>query len=489
MNRKKMMRNILILSLIFAVVILFDLISFFLFKGIFSKLLMLTIPILLALIVVTVLYLIKSYDDLNDWYGQLLDSIPMPISVTDIDMNWTFINKPVKDIIGVERQEVEGLQCCKWGADICNTPKCGVMMLRNGNPTSYFTNEGVDRNFQVDTNYLYARKDRSKKIGHIEVVSDITTKTRLDKAVKQLKKSSTVLTETIENEASATEELSATSVEFSHNLTSISNNTEKQLNVIDNTVASLEEMSASIESVSQNSSTASEMSRTNVKVAKVGEEKIKGTLQTVSSLNESLVIISNKINALNDKTLKVDDILKVINKISSQTNLLAMNASIEAAHAGDAGKGFSVVASEIGKLADNAQNSSKNIEEIIKEIKVDVIETKDLSDQSHTKVESNINQINESLTAINKIVDTIHNVDNMISSIDSSAKEQAIATKNILENAKNLKSISHEITDSISEQSGGINQITNALQGLVEETNKNVHSSEELKELANKLEL
>ncbi|MGL1890682.1 MAG: methyl-accepting chemotaxis protein [Spirochaetaceae bacterium] len=486
MKNKKLV-TILLISI--STLTLFDLVSYTILKSILGGVIIFSIPVIIILVALTIYILIKSYYDLDDWYGQLLDSIPNPISVTDIDMNWTFINKPVKDIIGVERDEIVGQQCSRWGADICETPKCGVMMLRNGDPRSYFTNEGLDMNFQVDTNYLYHRKDKTKKIGHIEIVSDVTIKSRLDKAVTQLKKSSIDLKETIELEASATEELSATSVQFSQNLSSISNNTTKQFNVIEDTVTALEEMSASIESVSQNSSKASVLSRENVNVARIGEGKIKDTLHSISGINESLEHISNKINSLNEKTQKVDEILKVINSVSAQTNLLSMNAAIEAAHAGESGKGFSVVANEIGKLAESAQASSKRIDQIIKEIKIDVVETKELSDDSHTKAEQNINNINESLDAINNIVDTINSVDNMVNSIDSAASEQAKATGTILENAKNLKSISHEITDSIKEQSEGINQITNALQGLVEETNKNARSSEELNEIANKLEL
>jgi methyl-accepting chemotaxis protein len=106
------------------------------------------------------------------WYEQLLDSIPFPISVTDMQMNWTFINKSATEIMGRKRNEVIGIQCNNWGADICKTKKCGVETLRRGELTSYFTQPGINKDFRVDTSYIYNQK--GEKIGHIEVVQEIS---------------------------------------------------------------------------------------------------------------------------------------------------------------------------------------------------------------------------------------------------------------------------------------------------------------------------
>jgi len=117
------------------------------------------------------------------WYQSLLDSIPWPISVTDMDMNWTFINKTAMEVTGSTREEVLGKQCSNWGADICNTDRCGVACLRRGENTSYFTQPGLERDFQVDTAYL---TDKSgQRIGHIEVVQDITEVNKIKKKAEQ----------------------------------------------------------------------------------------------------------------------------------------------------------------------------------------------------------------------------------------------------------------------------------------------------------------
>ena len=104
------------------------------------------------------------------WYEALLDSIPWPLSVTDMNMQWTFVNKPVEDMLKIKRTEVLGKHCSNWGAGICNTPKCGVDGLRRGILQTTF--EQIGMNFQVDT--MYITNAKGERVGHIEVVQDIT---------------------------------------------------------------------------------------------------------------------------------------------------------------------------------------------------------------------------------------------------------------------------------------------------------------------------
>ena len=115
------------------------------------------------------------------WYEALLDAVPMPLSVTDMDMNWTFINRPVEQFLNVKRKDVLGKQCSNWNAKICNTEKCGIARLRSGNIQTWFEQQGM--NFQVDTTYITNAK--GEKIGHIEVVQDITARSRTETYLKE----------------------------------------------------------------------------------------------------------------------------------------------------------------------------------------------------------------------------------------------------------------------------------------------------------------
>lgn len=110
------------------------------------------------------------------WYEQILDSLPWPVSVTDMEMNWTFINAATEQMTGLKRQDVIGQQCNNWNADICNTERCGIAMLRSGAPTSFFRQPGLDKDFQVDAAYI--TNAQGTQIGHIEIVQEITAERR-----------------------------------------------------------------------------------------------------------------------------------------------------------------------------------------------------------------------------------------------------------------------------------------------------------------------
>jgi methyl-accepting chemotaxis protein len=108
------------------------------------------------------------------WFEQLLDSIPFPMSVTDKDMNWTFINKAVEDMLGVKRSQMLGKHCSNWGAGICKTENCGIAKLQAGIPTTLFAQGGGD--YKVDVSYIV--NANGENVGHMELVQDVTASTK-----------------------------------------------------------------------------------------------------------------------------------------------------------------------------------------------------------------------------------------------------------------------------------------------------------------------
>ena len=111
------------------------------------------------------------------WYEQILDSIPWPISVTDMKMNITFINKPAMAILKVERKDLLGKHCAVWNGPICKTKNCGIIRLQDGNRSTISDRDG--KNSKIDVNYLTNAK--GENIGHVEVMQDVTKTIRQQK--------------------------------------------------------------------------------------------------------------------------------------------------------------------------------------------------------------------------------------------------------------------------------------------------------------------
>jgi PAS domain S-box-containing protein len=109
-----------------------------------------------------------------------LDAVPQPLTVTDMDMHWVFVNKTTEQLLKKTREQVKGLHCSEWQAHICNTDKCGIASLRNGRPRTNYMQDmgnGTFRGMQVDTSYILDKS--GNRLGHVEIVTDVHAQNEL----------------------------------------------------------------------------------------------------------------------------------------------------------------------------------------------------------------------------------------------------------------------------------------------------------------------
>ena len=119
--------------------------------------------------------LIEEAKDRAAWYQSILDAVPFPVSVTDLDMNWEFINRATESFLNMNRQDAVGRQCSEWNATICRTRNCGVACLKRGVNQSFFEQNGG--NYQVDVSYI--KNARGENVGHVEIVQDISARVKV----------------------------------------------------------------------------------------------------------------------------------------------------------------------------------------------------------------------------------------------------------------------------------------------------------------------
>jgi len=368
----------------------------------------------------------------SQWYESMLDSIPFPISVTDMDMNWTFVNAAAEKVTGKKRADVVGMQCCKWGADICNTTRCGIACLRRGIPTSTFTQPGLDMDFQVDVAYLHDAD--GNKIGHIEVVQDITPKSRLSQyQALQAKRVGEVLDQ-LASGLLAVEYRPDGSVAATEDAAKVFGQIAGSMNAM---IARLRDVIAKIvESANHVTERSAESSDASCQVAAAIEELsasfrevAKMSTQSMEMANDSAKrteIIKQTTLSLRTASQEIKKISTVINGIAGQTNLLALNAAIEATSAGDAGRGFAVVANEVKDLSRRTSHSMREIESIVE------------------NVNANVNLV---ISQIDGIGEVLGQLNQLSLSLSSSAEEQSSVLQEIARVAAVTQQTSSQLAD------------------------------------------
>ena len=156
---------------------------------------------------------------------------------------------------------------------------------------------------------------------------------------------------------------------------------------ITNTSSAVEELTVSMKQVSNNAEASAEAARRALDAAEQGNRAVRDTLEGMQRIRASVQATAKKIKSLGDRSLEISEIINVINDITEQTNLLALNAAIEAARAGEAGRGFAVVADEVRKLAEHSRSATKDIAALIKAIQAETNEAVVVMEEGTKEVE------------------------------------------------------------------------------------------------------
>ena len=239
-------------------------------------------------------------------------------------------------------------------------------------------------------------------------------------------------------------------------LAEASNNQAEQ---ITGASAAVNEMAVSIEQVSKTASDSNKVARQSVETAKKGGGTVRNTIRAMDTIRDQIQETSKRIKRLGESSQQIGDIVELIEDIADQTNILALNAAIQAAMAGEAGRGFTVVADEVQRLSERVSNSTKQIEVLVKTIQADTNEAVLSMEQSTGGVVEGTRLARNAGDALEEIERVSNELAGLIESISNAAQQQAVTALNISETMNVVQEIATETSAGSNEAAVSIGKL------------------------------
>ncbi|MGV8923528.1 MAG: methyl-accepting chemotaxis protein [Thermomonas sp.] len=273
-------------------------------------------------------------------------------------------------------------------------------------------------------------------------------------AVEQLRTLVATINDTSVHVASSAQETQATAMHLAEAA-------QHQAQEISSASGRITEIAVSINQVSQNSADSAEVARRSVQIATNGAGVVRQTIAGMDSIRDQIQETSKRIKRLGESSQEIGSIVELINDISEQTNILALNAAIQAASAGEAGRGFAVVADEVQRLAERSSSATKRIESLVQTIQADTNEAVSSMEQTTSEVVAGARLAEDAGTALGEIEKVSADLSGLIQGISTAAAQQSTAATDITQTMNTIQSIT-------AQTSQGANQTAESIGNLAQ---------------------
>ncbi|SHI54284.1 methyl-accepting chemotaxis protein [Desulfofundulus thermosubterraneus] len=298
------------------------------------------------------------------------------------------------------------------------------------------------------------------------VVTFVTARAITSSLLAGLKKDAEDLASNSETLSAASEEIASSSGEVARAIQQVAAGASEQaghlqeiLGLIENITSSLEKVYTELGRVRVNSEETS-------KLAGVGKKELDVLVASIKSVRESFKLVTEKLTNLRGSVDQVGEILEVINGIADQTNLLALNAAIEAARAGEAGRGFAVVADEVRELAEQSRASSERIKVLLGTIALETGEVVNTSEEVNRKVVAQLENVENTIKSFDDILESVTAMTPMIEETYRQVDDTVKAKDVVLNRVQNISAVAEETSASAQEISASAEELSASTQEI-----------------------
>ena len=284
--------------------------------------------------------------------------------------------------------------------------------------------------------------------------------------IKNIQSETKTLVTASEGLSAISEEIASSSSETANAIEQVASGASDQAMQLQQILRLIQSITSSLEKVYYELGRVKDNSEESFRLANVGKKELDFLVDSIQGVTESFGLVAQKLQSLKDFVGQVGDILEVINSITDQTNLLALNAAIEAARAGEAGRGFAVVADEVRKLAEQSRASSDKIRVLLNAIITETNEVVTTSENVGHQVSNQLKNVENTVKSFDSILDSVTAVAPMIEATYREVDDTVKAKNSVLDSVQNISSVAEEISASAEEISASAEELTAATEEI-----------------------